>query len=96
VTDQNDRRTVHAWDEDCELVRYDRPGKWYIEPNDYNSLRPARQVTVQEAVRWAMEAWYDPERHGGVRFGVTGGSRFDLLVRRAVEARKDGSRGSSG
>lgn len=59
-----------------EIVRYDRAGKWYLEPTDPILKRQA--VTLHEAVqagRWALE-------HGGViYFGLHGGGAFDARVR---------------
>lgn len=69
-----DDRTVHGWAADgTEIVRYDRAGKWYLEPKP-SELRPRRQVTVNEAARAAAQ--------GKAVFGRMGASVFDRLVRK--------------
>ena len=87
----NDRR-VHAAYDGMAIVRYDKQGKWYLEPTDTSlrrqwyleptdtSLR-RQSVSVREA---AQSAVWGAEHGGRIAFGLPGGSRFDRLVRRAV------------
>lgn len=73
-------RTVHACYSDMEIVRYDRAGKWYLEPR--NSTLSRQQVTIKEAVDQAIWA----AKHGGqIFFGLHGGSTFDRLVTASTE-----------
>lgn len=68
-------RTVHAVCEDGrEIVRYERAGKWYIEPKE----GPRRPVTCAEAASVAAEAW---RGDGAVWLGRPGGGAFDRIVR---------------
>lgn len=70
-------RTVHAEHNDEKIVRYDSAGKWYIE-FDPPRLRPARRVTIREAVQRAIEL----EQNGGtIYLGKPGGGSFDRYVR---------------
>src|SRR2546430_15759960 len=70
-------RTVHAECEGFEVVRYDRAGKWYVEPR--NGDRPPEHVGVGEAARRAASA----DVLGGViHFGARGGDVFDRKGRR--------------
>jgi len=60
-TETNDlERVVHAVMPDgCEIVRYDRAGKWYIEGNGKNHQQhkdPRTKLTVDEAVSFALTA----------------------------------------
>lgn len=71
----NDRR-VHARWEQMEVVRYDRAGKWYLEPTDKRA--PRQQVTIQGAADYAI--WAEENRHGEVFFDVPGGGAFDRLL----------------
>lgn len=75
MTAINDRR-VHAANHHTEVVRYDRAGKWYIEPRD-RSL-PRQRVTVGDAVRHAL--WLYEHDGGMLKQGVPGGGTFDRLV----------------
>jgi hypothetical protein len=70
-------RTVHAEKQVCEIVRYDRAGKWYIEP--FSGRR--RRVGVRSAATEAATA-------SGMRvhFGLRGGAAFDRAVRRALDS----------
>ena len=70
-------RTVHASYRDMEIVRYDRAGKWYLEPTIPGLKR--QQVGIKRAVasaQWGIEfadgAWYA---------GRQGGATFDRLMR---------------
>ena len=64
-------RTVHAVTRDgCEVVRYDRAGKWFIE-----SPHARRALTLREAAIVATESGAEAS------LGLPGGSRFDALVR---------------
>lgn len=80
-----DDRTVHARCGDEELVRYDRAGKWFLEYRPAR-MRPARQVSVGEAVRLALEMI---ERGGSVIFRRPGGTTFDRKVRSKMEQPKE-------
>lgn len=68
----SDDRTVHAQYKDMEIVRYDRAGKWYLEPTLPGLRRQhvSIKVAVQSA-KWGMEnaggSWY-PGLHGGSTF----------------------------
>jgi hypothetical protein len=70
-------RTVHASYSGMEIVRYDRGGKWYLEPTDKNLKRQAASVRGA-----AMQAVWGLTQEGGqVFFGRPGGGMFDRLVR---------------
>lgn len=77
----NQDRTVHASAPGMELVRYDRSGKWYLEPTIAGL--PRQHVTISAAVDWAMWAW---QNGGSPHIGRRGGSRFDALIRKRVES----------
>jgi hypothetical protein len=68
-------RTVHAWGDSGEVVRYDRAGKWYFEPKD----GPRRLLGVSDAAIKALWLWYHD--NGSVNFGLAGGGMFDQMVR---------------
>ncbi len=73
-------RTVHATlpTQDAEVVRYDRAGKWYVEPRDPElRRRKRRRIALNEAVRLTVAdgTWHE---------GRTGGRAFDAKVRRAL------------
>lgn len=71
----DDDRTVHAFGEVLEVVRYDRAGKWYIESK---VGQPRQAVTIKQAVSIGDNLW----RNGGsINFGRKGGSTFDRMVR---------------
>lgn len=70
-------RTVHAENEACEIVRYDRAGKWYIEPR--NGER--RHVGVRQAAVSAAMA-----RDMTIHRGRRGGAAFDRAVREVLES----------
>ena len=71
-------RTVHAaWSEE-DLVRYDRAGKWYVEPR-YEGKR--RQVTLADAVKYALLVEGNPS--GRVFLDRPGGGTFDARYRAA-------------
>jgi hypothetical protein len=67
-------RTVHASYSGMEIVRYDRAGKWYLEPTDPTLQR--RQVSIDQAVAAARLA-----SEGNVFLGRPGGTAFDKKVR---------------
>ena len=70
-------RTVHGWAADgSEIVRYDRSGKWYLEPLPATG-RKRRQLKIADAARIATL--------GKPVLGRAGGTRFDVLVRREQE-----------
>ena len=69
-------RTVHAGYDGMEVVRYDRAGKWYLEPTD-TSLR-RQPVTVFEAAIAAR--WGRANANGWVELGLSGGRTFDRLA----------------
>lgn len=70
-------RTVHARCAAFEVVRYDRSGKWYVEP--LAGLRRAggtrRHVGVKEAAQEARRGVLDHD--GTVTLGLSGGAAFD-------------------
>jgi len=70
-------RTVHASYDGMEIVRYDRAGKWYLEPTDPTLRR--QHVTVDAAARAAR--WGRANANGTTTFGLHGGSTFDRLAR---------------
>lgn len=85
----SDRR-VHATGDVVELVRYERAGKWWVEPRkDAKSDRyliPKSRVPVslEQAVSVAIKL----EGNGGVvHTGVSGGKRFDSAFFKTREGR---------
>jgi hypothetical protein len=72
-----DDRTVHARYEGAEIVRYNRAGKWYIEPTDGRTRTRVNLAAAVEAARWGVE-----NRQGVVHYGAPGGSDFDLAMAR--------------
>ncbi len=70
---RRDDRTVHAEGIAAEVVRYDRSGKWYIEPKNGAQRR---HVGVNEAAEWAAVA------ATAVFTGRPGGVVFDRRVAR--------------
>jgi hypothetical protein len=72
-----DTRRVHArLTGVVEVVRYDRAGKWYVEPVAGRRWR----VSMQEAAQHAA-------RHGLVpNYGLPGGATFDGALRRLLDA----------
>lgn len=72
-------RTVHAAYEGMEIVRYDRTGKWYLEPTSPDLKR--QHVDVGDAARSAVWAL---EHDGWVEFRLPGGATFDRAVSRVV------------
>lgn len=71
-----DDRTVHARYPGMEIVRYDRAGKWYLEPT--HEIAKRQRVTVDEAAKQAK--WAD-EHGGSVALGLPGGATFDRMFR---------------
>lgn len=70
-------RTVHGRMADgSEIVRYDRSGKWYIEPLP-GTARKRRQVDVTSAARSAARS----AALGAATLGLPGGHTFDRRVR---------------
>lgn len=69
-------RTVHGVSANgADIVRYDRAGKWYLEPrNAFHS-----RLTVAEAAGHAALGVHRP--------GLPGGQAFDSLVARLKAAR---------
>lgn len=70
-------RRVHATYDGMDVVRYDRAGKWYLEPRGYPAL-PRQKVTVAEAAR--MARWGHENARGSIYLGLSGGKTFDALV----------------
>ena len=70
-------RTVHARCDVAEVVRYEKAGKWYIEPlrADISNGR----VTVARAAQYAV--WGVRNAHGFIHWDLPGGRTFDRLVR---------------
>lgn len=73
-------RTVHARYPGMEVVRYDRAGKWYLEPTDPSLKR--QPVSITDAAKQAVWALANG---GEVLFGRPGGTMFDAKVRGRVE-----------
>lgn len=74
-------RTVHASGPQMEVVRYNKAGKWYLEPTDRRL--PRQSVTIAEAVDYTNWLW----KNGGTpHFDRPGGGRFDSLLRRCYAA----------
>lgn len=72
-------RTVHASYPGMEIVRYDRAGKWYLEPSDPSLRR--QHVTIDRAVSAALWA----RANGGKVFtGLPGAKAFDSRFQKAV------------
>lgn len=71
-------RTVHATNDLWEIVRYDRAGKWYLEPTDKAPTVKRRPIKLAEAVELAMELW---NNGGTVHFGRQGATAFDRKIR---------------
>jgi hypothetical protein len=69
--DWNDRRVHARTPAGNEVVRYDRAGKWYVESADL----PREKLTIDQAVQMALAPGTT------INFGLSGGSRFDALVR---------------
>jgi hypothetical protein len=69
-------RTVHASNSEAEVVRYDRAGKWYIEPRDPSLQR--QHVTVKQAAQYAV--WMAENANGVIHSGVPGGGSFDRAI----------------
>lgn len=61
-----------------EVVRYDRAGKWYLEPVDPKQMLPCQHVTVEGAAQYAV--WLHGNG-GEIFFDLPGGRRFDRIVR---------------
>lgn len=58
-----------------EIVRYDRAGKWFLEPT--NPYLKRQRVTIKEAASQAIWA----AAHGGDYYlGLPGGGAFDRYV----------------
>jgi hypothetical protein len=79
----NADRCVHAYTDQMEIVRYERAGKWYLEPKIAGL--PRQRVTVQQAADYFFHAYEAVEDgtvgYAGVEFGRPGGRRFDFLVK---------------
>lgn len=76
----SDDRTVHARYRDMEIVRYDRSGKWYLEPTIAGVRR--QHVGIRDAARSAK---WGIENADGVAFaGLPGGRSFDRLLQEAT------------
>lgn len=69
-------RTVHASYQDMEIVRYDRSGKWYLEPTVPRLKR--QQVSIGTAARSAQ--WGIENAYGIWYPNLPGGSSFDRLM----------------
>lgn len=69
-------RTVHATYTGMEVVRYDRSGKWYLEPT--NKDLPRQHVGVKTAARMAV--WGLMNADGYLPLYESGGSAFDRHV----------------
>lgn len=81
----NWNRTVHASYPGMEIVRYDRAGKWFLEPTDRSLKR--QRVSIAEAVAQAF--WAVTEGGGRVFYGRPGGTTFDARLRTKAAADLD-------
>lgn len=72
----NPDRTVHAEYQDMEIVRYDRAGKWYLEPTIPGLKR--QNVSIKKAV--ASAKWGIENANGVWHMRRPGGARFDFLM----------------
>jgi hypothetical protein len=77
---ERDDRRVHASYPGMEIVRYDRRGKWFLEPTD-RRLKPQR-VRVYDAAKTAV---WGEQHDGRICLGLPGGQTFD---RNVASARK--------
>lgn len=70
-------RRVHAESGECQIVRYERAGKWYME---WDPPRLRRPLTVGDA---ALAAWRLKREAPAavIHFGLPGGQVFDRKVR---------------
>jgi hypothetical protein len=75
-------RTVHAKCPGMEVVRYDRAGKWYLEPT--NSPSPRQRVSIDDAVAYAC--WALHHNNGTLHLHMPGGGTFDSKVLRRLDA----------
>ncbi len=73
-------RTVHARYRDMEIVRYDRAGKWYLEPTI--PMLKRQHVTIGEAARSAR--WGIDNAEGEWYPRLPGGGGFDKIMREAA------------
>jgi hypothetical protein len=78
----SDRR-VHARYRDMEIVRYNRAGKWYLEPTIPGL--PRQHVSISKAVSAAL--WGIENAGGSVIPGLPGGKAFDRKVLAASSTR---------
>lgn len=61
-------RIVHALTATgAEIVRYERAGKWYVEPKDGSKRTP---VTIARAAELAVAGTVFPSRAGGQAFNA--------------------------
>lgn len=74
----DDARTIHASSKDCDVVRYNRAGKWYLEP--HRADKPRQQVSIADAARYAV--WAVEHAEGQIHFHRPGGNAFDRVVAR--------------
>lgn len=74
-------RRVHAVIPFRAIVRYERAGKWYLEPTDSRGPK-RRHITVTQAANLA--ARYLGRGDGRVFFNRPGGQTFDSKVRTAM------------
>lgn len=70
VAAYRDDRVVHAECRGFQVVRYERAGKWYVEPHDHD--HPREHVGVVEAARRALAA----EHLGGTIYLELGRGTF--------------------
>jgi hypothetical protein len=80
-------RTVHALYSGMEIVRYDKAGKWFLEPT--NKTLERQLVTVEGAANAAIWGWFKAVGEAQIFFGRHGGSTFDRLVREQLAERSD-------
>jgi hypothetical protein len=86
MTSDRPDRTVHASCDSLglDLVRYDKAGKWYIEPRA--KLTPRRHVRIRQAAEIAR--YWRGSEGGSIYLGKPGGSAFDWWIQQ-MEVRHD-------
>ena len=70
-------RRVHARDENVEVVRYNRAGKWYLEVAHDREPKERVGVSVRDA---AAEAARIIAHGGELYLHLSGGRTFDRIV----------------
>lgn len=74
-------RRVHVASDEFEVVRYERAGKWYIEPTDPGGKR--QHVNIDQAVDFAYHLMHENSR---VLLNVPGGALFEKRLRDRIKS----------